>query len=230
MRILAIDGNRLWSQALRDMLISEGFRVHLCKSGDEAVELTKTYEYDAIVVARAPSGASIGEIIKQLRVARVATAILALSDDENVSSRVVALAQGADDCLSKPYHRDELSARLRAIIRRSRAHPQSIIRIGKMEINLETREVRIADRAIHMTKSEYQTLELLALRKGKTVGKQTIFESLYDGHDDDPEEKIINVFVSKIRRKIAAASQGENYIATTYGGGYRLSEPAAYAA
>ena len=81
-----------------------------------------------------------------------------------------------------------------------------------------------------MTKSEYRTLELLALRKGKIVGKQAIFDSLYDGRDDDPEEKIINVFVSKIRKKIAAASQGENYIATTYGGGYRLSEPVARAA
>ena len=230
MRILAIDDNSLWSRALRDTLSSEGFQVFLCKSSEEAIELLKANEYDTVVVARAPSGASIGEIVKQLRVARVATPILALSDDDNASSRVAALTQGADDCLSRPYHRDELSARLRAIIRRSRAHPQSIIRIGKMEINLETREVRIAERVIHMTKSEYRTLELLALRKGKTVGKQTIFDSLYDGRDDDPEEKIINVFVSKIRRKIAAASQGENYIATTYGGGYRLSEPVARAA
>jgi two-component system, cell cycle response regulator CtrA len=229
MRVLTIDDNSLWRHALKAMLSVEGFQVFMCESCENAVSLTRVYDFDAIIVGRTALDTTVPKTIGRLRSANVATAILALSDCATVSSRVAALAQGADDCLSKPFHKAELSARLRAIIRRSCAHSQSVIRIEKLEINLETQEVRVSDQPVHMTRTEYRMLELLALRKGKVVHRRTIFELLYDGHDD-PEEKVIDVFVHKIRKKIALLNRGVSYIETTWGEGYRLSEPATCAA
>jgi two-component system, cell cycle response regulator CtrA len=150
---------------------------------------------------------------------------LVLLDDCQASARVAVLAQGADDSLSIPFDTDELRARLRAIVRRSRRHPESTIRIGNLEINLDSHEVQVAGQVIHLTGSEYRMLEVLALRKGNMVRKETMFELLYDGRDD-PGDKVINVYVCKLRKKIAAANHGESYITTAWGTGYLLRAPA----
>jgi two-component system cell cycle response regulator CtrA len=228
MRILVIDGNSLSARALHAALSADGFQVFLCASSDEGIDLLKTYEYDA-VVCRAAWGEDAGRDTARLRASNMATPVLVLSDDGLASSRVTALLQGADDCLSKPYQRAELFARLRALVRRSRSLPRSTINVGNLEIDFDERVVRIAGQPIHLTTTEYRMLELLALRKGRIVSKQALFESLYDG-SDDPEEKVINVFVSKLRKKIAEQNSGESYIGTVWGSGYRLGDPLARAA
>jgi two-component system cell cycle response regulator CtrA len=228
MRVLAI-GNRQWRLYLKQMLESYGFQAFDGESCEDAIELLKLYEYDALVIGPGLSHMPAAAAIRRLRAVKVSAPILVLLDDCLASSRVAALAHGADDSLSIPFDGDELCARLRAVVRRSRLHPESTIRIGNLEINLDSREVRVSGRAIHLTASEYRMLELLALRKGNMVRKETMFGLLYDGRDD-PGERVINVFVCKLRKKIAAANQGESYITTAWGAGYRLCGPAPLAA
>jgi two-component system cell cycle response regulator CtrA len=225
LRVLLIDRSNLSARELRAVLERDGFGVFRCDNCEEAIEFVKIGEYDAILLAHLKPGAGAGLETGRLRRGSIATPILALSDDPAVSSRIAALAQGADDCLSRPFHKAELCARLRTIIRRSRSHSQPAIRIGNLEINTETRDVQVGGRAIHLTVTEYRILELLALRKERTVSKDTIFAALYDGRDD-PGDRVVHVFASKIRKKIAAVNHGQSYITTIWGGGYRLSDAA----
>jgi len=136
------------------------------------------------------------------------------------------LGIGADDYLTKPFHKSELIARIQAIIRRSKGHSQSVITAGRLSVNLDTRTVEIDGQPVHLTGKEYAILELLALRKGTTLTKEMFLNHLYGGIDE-PELKIIDVFVCKLRKKLSAATDGENYIETVWGRGYVLREPSA---
>lgn len=115
-------------------------------------------------------------------------------------------------------------ARIHAIIRRSKGHSQSIIHTGKISVNLDAKTVDVAGRPVHLTGKEYQMLELLSLRKGTTLTKEMFLNHLYGGMDE-PELKIIDVFICKLRKKLSTATDGENYIETVWGRGYVLREP-----
>jgi two-component system cell cycle response regulator CtrA len=131
---------------------------------------------------------------------------------------------GADDYLTKPFHREELVARIHAIIRRSKGHAQSIIKTGRIAVNLDAKTVDVSGNTVHLTGKEYQMLELLSLRKGTTLTKEMFLNHLYGGMDE-PELKIIDVFICKLRKKLAEATSGENYIETVWGRGYVLRDP-----
>ncbi len=118
----------------------------------------------------------------------------------------------------------ELIARIQAIVRRSKGHSDSVIKTGKLTVNLDTHVVKIEDQPLHLTGKEYGILELLSLRKGTTLPKKMFMNHLYGGRDE-PELKIIDVFVCKLRKKLTAATGGENYIETVWGRGYVLREP-----
>src|SRR6266566_6816332 len=126
--------------------------------------------------------------------------------------------------MTKPFHKDELVARIHAIVRRSKGHAQSVIQTGDLVVNLDTKTVEVNGARVHLTGKEYQMLELLALRKGATLTKEMFLNHLYGG-TDEPEVKIIDVFICKIRKKLETASQGEHFIETVWGRGYRLGEP-----
>lgn len=126
--------------------------------------------------------------------------------------------------MTKPFHKDELVARIHAVVRRSKGHAQSIIRTGDIGVNLDAKTVEVADHRVHLTGKEYQMLELLSLRKGTTLTKEMFLNHLYGGMDE-PELKIIDVFICKLRKKLAAATGGEHYIETVWGRGYVLREP-----
>jgi len=144
-----------------------------------------------------------------------------LSESEN---KVKGLGTGADDYLTKPFNKDELIARIHAIVRRSKGHAESIIRTGNMSVNLDGRTVEVNDKSVHLTGKEYGILELLSLRKGTTLTKEMFLNHLYNGMDE-PELKIIDVFVCKLRKKLAMASEDETYIHTVWGRGYVLRDP-----
>ena len=131
---------------------------------------------------------------------------------------------GADDYLTKPFHREELIARIHAIIRRSKGHSQSIIKTGDIEVNLDGKTVEVRGNTVHLTGKEYQMLELLSLRKGTTLTKEMFLNHLY-GSMDEPELKIIDVFICKLRKKLSEATGRENHIETVWGRGYVLRDP-----
>ena len=224
MRVLLIEDDSAMAQSIDLMLKSEGFNVYSTDLGEEGVDLGKLYDYDIILLDLNLPDMSGFEVLKHLRVAKVQTPILILSGTSTIENKVKGLGVGADDYLTKPFHKDELVARIHAIVRRSKGHSQSVILTGKLTVNLDTKTVEVQGSRVHLTGKEYQMLELLSLRKGTTLTKEMFLNHLYGGMDE-PELKIIDVFICKLRKKLANASAGRNFIETVWGRGYVLREP-----
>jgi two-component system cell cycle response regulator CtrA len=188
------------------------------------LDLGKLYDYDIILLDLNLPDMHGYDVLKKLRTAKVSTPVLILSGIGEMDSKVRALGFGADDYVTKPFHRDELVARIHAIVRRSKGHSQSVIRTGKLAVNLDAKTVEVDGVRIHVTGKEYDMLELLSLRKGTTLTKEMFLNHLYGGMDE-PEHKIIDVFICKLRKRLSFACGGDNYIETVWGRGYVLREP-----
>jgi len=223
MRVLLIEDDNSTAQSMELMLKFEGFNVYTTDLGGEGVDLGKLYDYDIILLDLNLPDMSGFEVLRSLRVSKVKTPILILSALAGVEDKIRGLGFGADDYMTKPFHRDELVARIRAIVRRSKGHAQSVIQIGDVTVNLDTKTAEVNGARVHLTGKEYKILELLALRKGTTLTKEMFLNHLYGGMDE-PEVKIIDVFICKLRRKLAAALDGKDYIETVWGRGYVLRE------
>ncbi|GAB4267127.1 MAG: response regulator transcription factor [Pararhodobacter sp.] len=224
MRVLLVEDDPTTSRSIELMLTHANFNVYCTDLGEEAVELGKLYDYDLILLdLNLPDMAGL-EVLRQIRMARVNTPILILTGEDNTDVKLKGFGSGADDYMTKPFHRDELVARIHAIIRRSQGHAQSVIRTGRVSVNLDAKTVEVEGQAVHLTGKEYQMLELLSLRKGTTLTKEMFLNHLYGGMDE-PELKIIDVFICKLRKKLAEATGGENYIETVWGRGYVLRDP-----
>ena len=206
------------------MLRSEGLNVYTTDLGEEGIDLGKLYDYDIIVLDLQLPDMSGFEVLKALRMAKVQTPVLILSGNAIVEAKVRALGFGADDYMTKPFHKDELVARIQAVVRRSKGHSQSVITTGKLTVNLDAKTVEVDTQRVHLTGKEYQMLELLSLRKGTTLTKEMFLNHLYGGMDE-PELKIIDVFICKLRKKLAVACEGNHYIETVWGRGYVLRDP-----
>jgi two-component system cell cycle response regulator CtrA len=225
MRVLLIEDEATVAQSIELMLKSENFNTYTTDLGEEGVDLGKLYDYDIILLDLNLPDMSGYEVLRSLRVAKVKTTILILSGMSSIEDKVKGLGFGADDYLSKPFHKDELVARIHAIVRRSKGHAQSVITTGELIVNLDQKTVEVGGAQVHLTSKEYQMLELLALRKGTTLTKDVLLTHLYGGMDE-PDLKIIDVFICKLRKKLANASAGKNYIETVWGRGYVLREDA----
>ena len=224
MRVLLVEDDPTTSRSIELMLTHANFNVYCTDLGEEAVELGKLYDYDLILLdLNLPDMAGL-DVLRQIRLARVNTPILILTGEESTDVKLKGFGQGADDYMTKPFHRDELVARIHAIIRRSQGHAQAIIHTGRISVNLDAKTVEADGEAVHLTGKEYQMLELLSLRKGTTLTKEMFLNHLYGGMDE-PELKIIDVFICKLRKKLAEATGGENYIETVWGRGYVLRDP-----
>ena len=165
------------------------------------------------------------EVLRSLRLSKVKTPTLILSGLGGIEDKVKGFGVGADDYMTKPFHREELVARIHAIVRRSKGHAQSVIQTDDLVVNLDTKTSEVNGARVHLTGKEYAMLELLSLRKGMTLTKEMFLNHLYGGIDE-PEVKIIDVFMCKLRKKLAGASGGKNYIETVWGRGYVLRHPA----
>ena len=224
MRVLLIEDDSATAQSIELMLKVENFNVYTTDLGGEGIDLGKLYEYDIILLDLNLPDMSGYEVLRALRLAKVKTPILILSGLDGIASKVKGLGFGADDYLTKPFHKDEVVARIHAIVRRSKGHAQSVMTVGDLVVNLDQKTVEISGARLHLTGKEYQMLELLALRKGTTITKEALLSQLYGGMDE-PGMKIIDVFICKLRKKLAMASNGRNYIETVWGRGYVLREP-----
>ena len=225
MRVLLIEDDGATAQSIELMLKSDGFNVYTTDLGEEGVDLGKVYDYDIILLDLNLPDMTGFDVLKSLRVSKVNTPILILTGQGDIETKVRGLGFGADDYMTKPFHKDELVARIHAIVRRSKGHSQSVITTGQLVVNLDAKTVEVAGQRVHLTGKEYQMLELLSLRKGTTLTKEMFLNHLYGGMDE-PELKIIDVFICKLRKKLAAATSGEHYIETVWGRGYVLRDPA----
>jgi two-component system cell cycle response regulator CtrA len=226
MRILLVEDDPTTSRSIELMLTHANLNVYCTDLGEEGIDLAKLYDYDLILLDLNLPDMNGQDVLRQLRLAKVDTPILILTGADDTENKIRSFGFGADDYMTKPFHREELVARIHAIIRRSKGHSQSVIRTGKISVNLDAKTVDADGTPVHLTGKEYQMLELLSLRKGTTLTKEMFLNHLYGGMDE-PELKIIDVFICKLRKKLSEATGGDNYIETVWGRGYVLREPAA---
>jgi two-component system cell cycle response regulator CtrA len=224
MRVLLVEDDASTAKAIELSLASEGIICDTTELGEEGLEIGRIYDYDIIILDLMLPDIDGYEVLRRFRAAKITTPILILSGLSGPDQKIKGLGYGADDYLTKPFNKGELIARIQAIVRRSKGHAESVIRTGKLVINLDSRSVEVAGKPVHLTSKEYSILELLSLRKGSTLTKEMFLNHLYGGIDE-PELKIIDVFVCKLRKKLADASDGDNYIETVWGRGYVLKEP-----
>jgi two-component system cell cycle response regulator CtrA len=222
-RALLIEDDTGVAKSIELMLKVENIYVYTTDLGEEGLDLAKVYDYDIVLLDLNLPDMSGYEVLRSLRLAKIFTPIMILSGLAAIEDKIKGLGLGADDYLSKPFHKDELIARIHALVRRSKGHADSVITIGDLTVNLETHNVELDGQKLYFTGKEYQMLELFALRKGSTLTKEVFLTQLY-GDADEPEAKIIDVFICKIRKKLMTASGGQDYIETIWGRGYTLRE------
>ena len=224
--LIAAAGNLFAAVRVRALLAEENVVCDATDTGRDSLLLGKLYDYDIILLVLALPNGDGYRLLQRLRGAGVRTPILILSDRVELDEKVKFLRSGADDFLTKPVDRRELFARILAIVRRSKGHCESIIRTGKLTVNVDSRVVSVDDRPLHLTPKEYAILELLSLRKGTILTRGMVLNHLYGGMDE-PQPKIIDILVCTLRKKIARATGGSDYIETVRGCGYVLREPTA---
>lgn len=223
MRVLLIEDDPSTARSIELTLRAHEIVCDTANLGEEGVEIGRLYDYDIILLDLMLPDIDGYEVLLRLRSAKIKVPILILSGLSSADQKIKGLGFGADDYLTKPFDRGELIARIQAIVRRSKGHAESVIRFDKVSINLDTRIVEVAGTAVHLTNKEYAILELLAMRKGTVLTKEMFLNHLYNGMDE-PEIKIIDVFVCKLRKKLADAAGGTNYIETVWGRGYMLKD------
>ena len=224
MRILIVEHDLSVANGLTLLLKPLSAAIDQTDTGEEAVELARLYDYDVVLLALMLPDIDGYEVVRRLRAGRIETPVLVLSEISRPEASVKALRMGADDFIIKPFDKTELLARVQAVIRRSKGHSQPIVQIGPMALHLDSREVTVNGKPVSLTGKEYNILELLTLRKGMVLSKDVFLNHLYGGIDE-PEAKIIDVFICNIRKKLASAGC-ENLIVTVWGQGYVLRDPA----
>ncbi len=229
MRVLLVEDDTFTARSIELILKSEGFVVDTTDLGEDGLETGKAHDYDIIILDLMLPDIDGYEVLRRLRAARVKTPVLILSGLLEPDQKVKGVGIGADDYLTKPFDMGELIARIHALVRRSKGHSESLIRTGDLMVNINTRTVEVDDQPLHLTGKEYGILMLLLLHKGTIVTKEMILNHLYGGMEE-PDPKIIDVFICKLRKKLKAATGGDDFIETLGGRGYVLHDPVEEAA
>jgi len=223
MRVLLVEDDITAARGIALMLKNCGTVVDDADTGEEALELVRRYDYDIVVLDLMLPDMEGYDVVRRMRSARIEVPVLILSGLTRPQAKVKGLALGADDFLTKPFDKAELLARMQAVVRRSKGFSQPALRVGNLQLNLDSRDVLVDGGQVHLTGKEYAILELLVLRKGMVLTKEAFLNHLYGGMDE-PEMKIIDVFICKLRKKLALAG-ADNLIGTVWGRGYMVREP-----
>jgi len=224
MRVLLIEDEAVVAQGISMTLRADGLQVYTTDLGEEGIDLAKIYDFDVILLDLQLPDMSGIDVLRHLRNSKIETPVIMLSGTATVDAKVRTFTGGADDYITKPFHNDELVARIHAVIRRSKGHSHSTIQTGDITVNLDTKTVEVKGQRVHVTGKEYDILELLSLRKGVTLTKEAFLNHLYNGLNE-PDSKIIDVFICKLRKKLANATSGRDHIETVWGRGYLLRDP-----
>lgn len=226
MRVLIIEDHRATAQTVELALTKQGMVCDVADLGNEGLEITKVYEYDLIILDVMLPDTNGFDVLKALRIAKKQVPVLILSGLGSAEDKIKGLGYGADDYLTKPFDIDELIARVKAIVRRTRGHSESVVSVGDLKINMDNHMTTFEGVPLPtpLTSKEQAVLEILALRKGSLVTKDQFLNHLYNGLDE-PEFKIVDVFICKMRKKLQKAAKGSNYIETVWGRGYVLRDP-----
>jgi two-component system cell cycle response regulator CtrA len=226
MRVLLIEDDAAMARTIELILAPEGFVLDVTEEGEDGLELAKLYDYELILLDLSLPDMTGLELLRRLRRAKIETPLVVVSGASDSATKVNCLNAGADDFIVKPFEKLEFVARLRAAVRRFRGWSESTIRVGDMLIEMDSRRVHVNGEHVHLTGSEYKMLELLALRKGKVLRKETILNHLYAGCDERGA-KIVDVFICKLRKKLADTPGARQTIQTVWGSGYLLQDPEA---
>lgn len=222
MRVLIIEDEAELSQQLRQQLESEGYRVDWARDGKEGLYIASEYPLDAAIIDLGLPGLPGLDIIRQLRARGSSLPILILTARGRWQERVEGLETGADDYLVKPFQMEELSARLKALVRRALGAQHTEVQCGHLSFSLAAQRVKLDGKEVDLTAMEYQMLEYMVRRKGTVVSKNELRDYLYP-HDSDPESNVIEVLVGRLRRKLDPSGT-QQPIETLRGRGYRLSD------
>ena len=223
MRTLLVEDDAASASGIALMLRSIGAVVDMTDTGQEALELARHYDYDIVVLDLGLPDMEGYEVVRGMRLARNATPVLILSGQSAPQAKVKGLGVGADDYLSKPFDKSEFIARVHAVVRRSKGFSQPVLRVGDLQLDQDSRDVEIAGSPVQLTGKEFAILELLVLRRGMVLTKEAFLNHLYGGMDE-PDMKIIDVFICKLRKKLAQAG-APHLIETVWGRGYMVREP-----
>jgi len=224
MRVLLVEDDAAMATSVELMVRSEGFICETTDLGEDGLEMAKLYDYDIVILDLMLPDIDGYEVLRRLRSARVRTPVLILSGLGDLDHKIKGFGLGADDFLTKPIDRRELIAHIQAIVRRANGHSEPVIRTGKLLIDLSSHVVEVEGQPLGLSSTEYRILELLSLHKGTTITKEMFLDHLYGGMGE-PEVKIIDVFICKLRKKLAAVAHGEIQIDTVWGRGYVLRDP-----
>jgi two-component system, OmpR family, response regulator len=227
MRILIVEDTKALARSIAQGLAEEGFSVDVAGDGEEGLHLASEVAYDVVVLDRMLPRLDGLSVLRRLRERGVATPVLVLTALGELHDRLAGLDGGADDYLVKPFAFDELVARVRALLRRSRGQAKNELAVGRLTLDLGARAAAVDGAPLDLTAREFALLELLALEPGRTFSRTAISEKLYD-EESDRDSNVIDVFVARLRRKLDAAGlAGGDLVRTQRGAGYRLDPSAA---
>ena len=221
MRVLLVEDEMLLRAQIDKFLRDADFVVDRASDGEEALYYGKEYDYDAAVIDLGLPKLDGFEVIARLRTAGRDFPILILTARGDWQDKVTGLETGADDYLTKPFHMEELLARLNALIRRARGHASPVISAGPLVLDTAEKSVRMDGARVELTAFEYRVLEYLAMNAPRVVSKAELTEHLYD-QDFDRGSNVIEVFVGRLRRKLDPEGTSQP-IRTVRGQGYGFS-------
>ena len=204
MRVLVVEDEKKTASFVRKALQAEGFAVDAAYNGHDGLALAQSTPYDAVVLDIMLPGPDGLSVVKQLRQARTGVPVLLLSARGEVNERIEGLNVGADDYLPKPFALGELIARVHALVRRGRGESRAVIlKLADLSVDTIQREVKRADKMIHLSAREYRMLEFLLRSQGRVCGRMQILEKVWD-YDFDPGTNLVDVYVRRVRDKIDA--------------------------